>query len=122
MGKHCVFILHGSRNFEVQSAVDSLNKQIQQKLAIPSIFCYLTNNNPNLSEALETALSNGASEIICFPLFILPGQHIREDIPKIIDDFKIKHKNCKISLLPSLVENTYFADFLVNALETTNDK
>ena len=89
MGKHCVFVLHGSRSFEVQSAVDSLNKQIQQKLAIPSIFCYLTNNNPNLLEALETAVSNGASEIICFPLFILPGQHIREDIPKIIDDFKI---------------------------------
>ena len=121
MGKYCIFILHGSRGFEVKSATNSLNEQLLKKLKSPFSICYLKGNTPSLSEALESAVSNEATEIICFPLFILPGQHLREDIPRIIDDFKEQHNNIKIKLLPSLVENTYFADFIVKNLEANNE-
>lgn len=122
MGKHCVFIFHGSKSIEAQSATDNLTEQLHKKLKTSFSICYLTNNNPNLYEALESAVLKGATEILCFPLFVLPGQHICKDIPSIIDDFKKTHKKSVISLLPSLVENIYFADFLVNVIETSNDK
>lgn len=122
MEKYCVFIFHGSKSFEVQSATDRLQEQLRKKLKTSFSFCYLTNNTPNLYEALEEAVSNGFQDIICFPLFVLPGQHICKDIPSLIDDFKKKHKKSVITLLPSLVENINFADFLANVIETTNDK
>ena len=121
MGKHCIFILHGSRSHEVLSATNRLNEQLLKKLKTSFSICYLTHNTPSLSEALEKAFSNGASEIICFPLFVLPGQHIREDIPNIIDDFKRNHTDLEIKLLPSLVETQYFTDFLVKSIEADDE-
>ena len=122
MDKHCVFVLHGSRSFEVRSATDRLKEQLLKKLNISFSICYLTYNTPNLFEALEEAFANGFHDIICFPLFILPGQHIREDIPDIIDDFKKKHQQCKITILPSIVENNIFVDFIAKTINKIDDK
>ena len=121
MDNYCIFILHGSRSPEARLATNQFKKQLLENLESPFTVCYLKGDSPSLSEALENAVLNGASNIVCFPLFVMPGQHICEDIPTIIDDFKKKHYNCKIKLLPSLVENQYFVEFLVRNLETNNE-
>ncbi len=121
MEKYCIFILHGSKSFEIKSSIDKLKEQLQNKIDCSFSFCYLCYNTPSLPEALENAFLKGAHNIICYPLFILPGQHIREDIPNIIKDFQKTHNECKIKLLPSLVENQYFANFLAKSLETNNE-
>ena len=121
MSKYCIFILHGSRSHEVLSATNRLKEQLLNKLKTSFSICYLAYNTPSLSEALENAYLNGASEIICIPLFILPGQHICKDIPNIIESFQKEHTNLEIKLFPSLVESQYFADFLVKSIESNNE-
>ena len=116
MGKHFVFIFHGSKSLEVQSAIDKFNAQLIKRLKCPFSLCFLKGAVPNLNEALEKAVLNGATDIVCFPLFILPGQHICEDIPSIIKDFKSRYPDCNIEQKPSLIENNLFINFIIEAI------
>ena len=120
MKKHCIFILHGSSSVESKRISESLERQFLQKLNLSFQISYLKENSPLFSEALNIAYSKGARNIICLPLFLLPGSHIIKDIPFIIDTFSKEHSDCNIELLPCLAENEFFVDFILKILGTNN--
>ena len=79
--------------------------------------CFLRGQQPTLEMALASAVNEGYNMIRLIQLFLLPGSHVDEDIPGIIEGFRQKHPEVKIESLPCLVELEGFASMLAAMLE-----
>lgn len=51
---------------------------------------YLQFQNPTLEDALDKAVTSGATRVIIHPYFLSAGMHVTKDIPEVIDSFKKK--------------------------------
>lgn len=110
-----ILIFHGSSSKESIESVQKFRQSLSHLLNNFCI-CFLKTNSPSLEESLEKAYNNGYKQIKCFPLFVLPGNHLIKDIPDIINDFVDKHEDCSIDLLPCLIDNNLFNEFVINSL------
>ncbi|MDB9497040.1 sirohydrochlorin chelatase [Spirulina major CS-329] len=86
-----LFIAHGSRDPRSQTALESLAQQVQTAWArdhdapawIATAVLELAPQplHQQILTAIAQARSQGAQHLILLPLFLLPGVHVREDIP-----------------------------------------
>jgi len=65
-----------------------------------------------LDEAIKTAIANGYLSLRLIPLFLLPGSHIDEDIPAIVENFRQTNPGIDIKLGSCLVQNRQFIEFV----------
>ncbi len=117
---YCIFVFHGSKNIESENTIESFAQNLKDKLNSCFSICFLKEKSPTLSETLEHAFTKGFKRIKCFPLFVLPGSHVNKDIPAIIQDFKIRHKDCSVEQMPCLTENKSFVNFVIEAIGDNN--
>lgn len=81
--------------------------QVARRLRLGSfreVTCaYLEINPPSIPEALLRAVRRGARDIRVLPYFVLAGNHVREDIPRIVR-FEARRwkRKAKIRLCPYL--------------------
>ncbi len=84
-----------------------------QKLRVLPAF--LTLLEPDLAQALKTAVKGGAKEIHVLPLFFFSGKHVLEDIPTLFAQLETKHPGVKLVLREPLGRHPGFFDFLLQA-------
>ena len=86
---HIHLIVHGSRGGEIHSSlisiVDQLKKNKNRSVSIEA----LTQENP-------PHLEIGKKSMLLVPLFLLPGTHVCNDVPKIFKRFQDESKNIKL--------------------------
>ena len=116
----CIFVFHGSKSAEAQDTIKKFSEKLKTKTNQNFLICYLKENSPSLSEALNYAFNKGYKKINCFPFFVLPGSHIISDIPLIIKNFNEKHPECSINQMPCLAEHDSFVSFIADAIEVKN--
>jgi sirohydrochlorin cobaltochelatase len=57
----------------------------------PIALAYLEVMSPTLEEAIATLVSEGASAVTVFPLFMAQGGHLKQDLPRILDAIRASH-------------------------------
>jgi len=83
---------HGSRRAEANAQLGSLAERV--RLRRPDVVvevAHLELVEPTLAQGIEACVAAGAEEIAVVPYFLGPGRHIREDIPRQIDDARARH-------------------------------
>lgn len=68
---------------------------------------------PTILEALQMQVDQGAQSIRIIPLFLVPGNHVTRDIPRIIETFKSENPQIKITVEPFLGEHPDFKKLLL---------
>ena len=85
-------IAHGSREAKSNQAFWDFLKEFQKmnpRRRVEGAFLELV--KPGIPEAIENCAVGGAKEIFVIPLMLFPGRHVKEDIPRFIEEAHVKH-------------------------------
>lgn len=88
---------HGSRNpasHQELTILGDLVRQLEPEYKI--ILAYLQLREPNLDSVIRKLTDEGETEVIVIPVFLFMGNHISEDIPELINNFKIKYPDLQV--------------------------
>ena len=82
-------IAHGTRDREGEKAffhfIEEFRAAFPQRRVEPA---FLELCRPNIPEGIDACIQGGAEEIFVLPLMLFPGRHVKEDIPRQIQEAK----------------------------------
>ena len=87
-----LMIAHGSRETRANEAFfEFLGKfrKAYPKKKVQGAFLELA--SPNIPEAIEKCVQSKADSIVIIPLMLFPGRHVKEHIPKFVQEAKSRH-------------------------------
>lgn len=93
-----VIMGHGSKSPSALSTLEEVTDQIDKAFEIPVRLASLQFNNPTFKETIDELVSVGVKRIIVMPFFIYSGIHVREDIPKAINEVEKEYDDLEIVL------------------------
>jgi sirohydrochlorin cobaltochelatase len=100
-----VLFAHGARDPEWARPFEAIRDRIRvQRPQLPLALAYLEIMSPALEEALDELAAKGASAITVFPLFMAQGGHLKQDLPRILDDIRTRKPGLSISLETAIGE------------------
>ena len=109
-----LFIAHGSREPAAAEGfsvlLESLKKSLSPRLVKGA---YLTLNEPSIKAAIEAEIKNGIEDFVIVPLFFFEGTHLKNDIPGILADLKLKHPQIDFQIMPPIASIEGFSDWVV---------
>lgn len=110
-----LLLFHGStENLETLSS--TFKRKISNLTERSFEVCFLK-GNPDFCEALNQALQEKETEITVIPLFMLPGAHLKKDIPDIINNFRKNNPEINITLENCLVSDDNFIKYLAKRIK-----
>lgn len=59
---------------------------------------YLEFMRPTLPEALEALAAAGTASLRVVPVFFGAGGHVREDLPRLVQEFRDTHPACRVQI------------------------
>lgn len=99
MKRAALLISHGSRLLDAKKEVRALTKLLKQKTKIPIFECaFLEINHPDISEGIRICVKKGAQEITILQNFLNSGNHVRKDIPRIVESAKKEFPHVRFRL------------------------
>lgn len=105
MSKTAVLIVgHGSRIKGFEKTMKKAVAALKREGRFLMVQCaYLEISSPSLSAAIEQCVKKGAREVRVLPYFLLMGNHVKFDIPRIVAEAKKKYRGqAKILVSPYL--------------------
>jgi sirohydrochlorin cobaltochelatase len=100
-----ILLAHGSRDPQWREPIEAVAAQIRAVAPGTPVLCaYVELCAPSLSEAATDLIAEGAESIRVFPLFFGVGKHVREDLPRLVDEIRASHPGIKVELLPTAGE------------------
>ena len=91
--KAVLFISHGSRYPSTKQEVESFVEKLKRLSEVPIFeYAFLEIAEPSIAEGIEICIDRGATEIIVLLNFLNSGKHVDEDIPKIVEEARAKHR------------------------------
>ncbi|MEY4598073.1 MAG: Sirohydrochlorin ferrochelatase [Pseudomonadota bacterium] len=77
---------------------------------------FLEFQKPALADAITELVAAGNQRIRIAPLFMAQGGHLKNDVPKLLDDIRIRHPAVKLDLLPAIGEVAELRDAIAHWL------
>lgn len=96
-----IILAHGSRREESNLEIKNLTNQVKDIAAseYDIIECaYLELAAPNLLECIDSNISKGATKITIVPYFLNSGNHVKRDIPAMIQTATDKYPDCEFNV------------------------
>src|SRR5205085_9840654 len=79
-----VLFAHGSRDPHWARPFEQLAAALAKKIDAPVSLAYLELMPPSLDQAIAALVKDGASTIRVVPVFLGPGGHVKEDLPRLL--------------------------------------
>ena len=99
--KALLIIAHGSRKESSNDEVATLAKAVS---LLDSSFSFIEHaflelTAPKVLDGIDTLVTKGADDVVILPYFLAAGFHVMDDLPKLLNDAKVKHPEVNFSLL-----------------------
>ena len=108
---------HGARDPEWALPFQKIRRAIVARHpALTVELAFLELMAPALPDAIAGLAAAGHRRITVAPLFIAPGGHLKNDLPKILSAVRAKHPGIEITLLPALGEIDAVLDLIADWL------
>ena len=100
-----VLFAHGAREPDWARPFEAIRDRIRAaRPEYPIALAYLELMSPTLEEAIAALIAEGAPAITVFPLFMAQGGHLKQDLPRILDDIRAAHPRIPIGLEQAIGE------------------
>ena len=94
-----VLFAHGAREPGWARPFEAIRDRIRAaRPECPIELDYLEIMSPDLEQAIDALVQQGASAITVFPLFMAQGGHLKQDLPKILDAIRSTRPHIPIAL------------------------
>ena len=108
-----VLLAHGSRDPLWRLPMQQVAARMREHDADVLVTCaYLELAQPDMATATAHLLAQGARSICVVPMFLGVGQHVREDLPRLIADVKALHPHIELTLRPAIGEDSRMVDLM----------
>lgn len=112
-----LILAHGSREKSTEQTLQQVVKYLGEIFSEEVIeTAYLQFSNIDLHTGFENLKAKGVDNIVVIPYFLFEGVHIKEDIPKEIDDYLKENKDIKITMGKTLGADKRLAEILADRI------
>ncbi|MEZ5650406.1 MAG: CbiX/SirB N-terminal domain-containing protein [Burkholderiaceae bacterium] len=101
-----VLFCHGARRASWREPFDALRAELAQ--AAPSLdvrLAFLELMEPGLPSVIDQLAAAGRRRLSIVPVFLAPGSHTREDLPRLVGEARERWPELQIETRDSLTEN-----------------
>lgn len=115
-----VLLGHGSKDPSWQQPFDAMAERLRQLRPDCAVRCaYLGLCPPDLGSVCHALAEAGCQSIYIAPLFLGLGQHMRQDLPKLVHALQSDLPQMQFTLTSILGENAEIQDLLMQHLAAT---
>jgi len=109
---------HGSRRPEANAQLDALAEQVRQRMPERLVaVAHMELAEPSIADAVAACVAAGAQEIVVHPYFLGPGNHTREDIPRLVAQASAQHPGLRVVLTEPLGLHDKLIDVVIARVE-----
>lgn len=103
-----VIIDHGSKLGEANNMLISVCNEFKSRFPKFTIVepAHMEMAEPSIRNACINCVAQGATKILCHPFFLARGKHVRDDIPRLVNEVKVEFPHIDISVTPHLGSNS----------------
>jgi sirohydrochlorin cobaltochelatase len=100
-----VLFAHGARDPSWAQPFEAIRDIVRaRRPEFPVELAFLDFMTPKLEEAVDVLAAKGVAAITIFPLFMAPGGHLKNDLPRIVEDLRIAHPGVPIAIQTAVGE------------------
>jgi sirohydrochlorin cobaltochelatase len=104
---------HGSRDLKANSSLEQVVAEIEKRAFFGGVrLAFLQINSPSGPEAASDLIRCGAKQVIVLPYFLHPGNHVQEDLPKLLQLLQGDYPNIKFKISEILGKSPVISDIL----------
>ena len=121
--KALIILAHGSRRLESNQEIYSLTEEVRKKARdyfkiIKYAFLELT--EPQLLTVIDEIMDKDVEEITVLPYFLNSGNHVKQDVPEIIDAAIEKYPKCRFTITSCIGMNEGMAGLILSHVLNTD--
>ena len=110
-----ILFAHGSRDPLWHQPIQAVAQRIQARDAKVLVACaYLELTQPDLPQAAQQLIDQGATELCIVPMFLGVGKHAREDLPVLLEALRRAHPAVEINCQSAVGEQAALLDLLAD--------
>src|SRR4051794_26549719 len=101
--KAILLIDHGSKREEANEMLACVRGMVQEQAGADVLvgYAHMELAEPTIEQGIAEGVKRGATEGVAFPYMLSPGKHSTRDIPRMIDDMKLKFPGVTFSVTPA---------------------
>ena len=108
-----VLLAHGSRDVRWRAPVEAVARRVADIDPAVQVRCaYLELSQPDLRTAMAELVASGVKAVRVLPLFLGMGKHLREDLPRLLEDLRALHPQVPVELARAVGEEPEMLDLL----------
>ncbi|HRE14050.1 MAG TPA: CbiX/SirB N-terminal domain-containing protein [Usitatibacteraceae bacterium] len=101
-----VLFAHGARDPQWAQPFEAIRARVQaRRPEYPVVLAFLERMTPSLAEACDQLVARGVTAVTVFPVFMGQGGHLKEDLPRIVEEIRATHPGLPIALQPAAGED-----------------
>ena len=116
-GTFVVVFAHGSSVPEANHSIALLAAEVSRKAGLPAIAAFLELAQPDLTAALDQVSATGARRVVIVPCFLTMGVHVREDLPRLVEQQRTRFPGIEFVLGQSLEGHPGVARVLLDRVQ-----
>ena len=101
-----VLFAHGSRDPLWRAPIEAVEAHIRAHHPGVAVRCaYLELTTPDLPQAVEDLVDQGATAVTIVPMFLGTGKHAREDLPMLVAELRTRHPRVQVHVQAAIGED-----------------
>jgi len=108
-----VLLAHGSRDPLWRQPIERVAARMREHDAQALVSCaYLELTEPDLATATLQLAAQGARSIRVVPMFLGVGQHVRDDLPRLVAEVGARYPHVPLTLEPAIGEDARLIELM----------
>lgn len=104
-----MLLFHGSQSPEASRYEQALSERVAALAGAESVRVARLQHPPSLGEAVDACRSRGLTRVVVVPMFLTPGGHAGEDVPRLVDDARHRFPDVEIAVAEILGQHADIA-------------
>ena len=115
---------HGARDAQWARPFEQLADKLGAlRPEAPVRLAFLEFMSPDMTQAADSLVGQGCTEVQILPLFLGAGGHVRKDVPVLLEQIRAAHPAVAWTLLPTIGESDAFVHAMAQvAADVTSSK
>ena len=118
-----LLMAHGSRIPEANSAVNEIAGMVKQFAGYDIVeVSFRENHSPNIQKGIDDCVAQGAERVLLVPYFLYAGAHVLEDLPKELEEARLRHPGVEMAMGKHLGVHKRLAKLVIDRIEEAFDE
>jgi sirohydrochlorin ferrochelatase len=113
-----IVFTHGSVLPEANDIMVRLVDKLRRRLGTDFIEpCFMELSQPDIPAAIEKLIARGCNHIFGYAFFLVPGKHLQQDIPAIIERALKRHPGVTYEITEPMMDDPALLDLVEKRIE-----